>query len=161
MKSCIVLAVICLVVATEGFLGPIHASCKVNWTFSLPCMNVSRAIVKQIGTWEGDAGCANGGEKCFYKLVSSTATQVKATHETPEKHYVDDLTFTFSQATNVCNVNGYSTSETWYAVLDYGTNYCNLHNLIVGAGLDKSQGYKETASDSTCTQFSSANCEKY
>ena len=27
---------------------------------------------------------------------------------------------------------GYSTSETWYAVLDSGTNYCNLHNLITG-----------------------------
>ena len=30
---------------------------------------------------------------------------------------------------------GYSTSETWYAVLDYGTNYCNLHNLITGTAL--------------------------
>jgi len=29
-------------------------------------------------------------------------------------------------------VQGYSTSETWYAFLDYGTNYCNLHNLITG-----------------------------
>ena len=29
-------------------------------------------------------------------------------------------------------LQGYSSSETWYAVLDYGTNYCNLHNLIIG-----------------------------
>lgn len=29
-------------------------------------------------------------------------------------------------------LQGYSTSETWYAVLDYGTNYCNLRNLIEG-----------------------------
>jgi len=27
---------------------------------------------------------------------------------------------------------GYSRSETWYAYLDFGTNYCNLHNLITG-----------------------------
>lgn len=27
---------------------------------------------------------------------------------------------------------GFSSSETWYAVLDYGTNYCNLNNLITG-----------------------------
>ena len=27
---------------------------------------------------------------------------------------------------------GYSTSETWYAILDFGTNYCNLHNLLTG-----------------------------
>jgi len=38
-------------------------------------------------------------------------------------------------------VQGYSTSETWYAFLDYGTNYCNLHNLITGAGLDKLPKY--------------------
>ena len=30
------------------------------------------------------------------------------------------------------SLQGFSTSETWYAVLDYGTNYCNLHNLITG-----------------------------
>lgn len=30
------------------------------------------------------------------------------------------------------SLQGYSTSETWYAVLDYGTNYCNLRNLIEG-----------------------------
>ena len=31
-----------------------------------------------------------------------------------------------------CVLQGYSRSETWYALLDYGTNYCNLHNLITG-----------------------------
>ena len=29
-------------------------------------------------------------------------------------------------------LQGYSTSQTWYAVMDYGTNYCNLFNLIQG-----------------------------
>jgi len=33
--------------------------------------------------------------------------------------------------------------------------------LFLGAGLDKFSGYAETTSDSQCTQFSSANCEKY
>lgn len=56
----------------------------------------------------------------------------KATHETPVKHYVDDLTFTFKQNGADCNVDGSSSSETWYAVLDFGTNYCNLNNLITG-----------------------------
>jgi len=27
---------------------------------------------------------------------------------------------------------GYSRSEMWYAYLDFGTNYCKLHNLIIG-----------------------------
>lgn len=47
------------------------------------------------------------------------------------------LGFLFSSQSIYLNVScwfaqGYSTSETWYAILDYGTNYCNLHNLITG-----------------------------
>lgn len=35
--------------------------------------------------------------------------------------------------TNVISfLQGYSTSEIPIAVLDFGTNYCNLHNLITG-----------------------------
>ncbi|XP_014677259.1 PREDICTED: uncharacterized protein LOC106817126 [Priapulus caudatus] len=61
-----------------------------------------------------------------------------------------------------CLYLGFSTSETWYAVLDSGTNYCNLHNLITGTGLDTGDAsYKEKTSNSVCTQYSSANCEKY
>ena len=57
---------------------------------------------------------------------------------------------------------GFSTSETWYAVLDYGTNYCNLHNLVDGAKIDTSTyGFKEQTSDSQCTQYTSHNCDKY
>ena len=58
-------------------------------------------------------------------------------------------------------LQGKSSSETWYAVLDSGTNYCNLRNLVNGADLDKAPGFKEDVSDSTCTQFSSADCGKY
>ncbi|XP_067648783.1 uncharacterized protein [Haliotis asinina] len=161
MKSFKLLAVICLVVVgvTDGM--PFHASCKINWTFSLSCTNVQDKLVDQIGVWSGPTGCANGGEKCLYKLGSRNATQLEATHETPKQHYVDDLTFIFTQDTSKCNVTGLSRSETWYAVLDSGTNYCNLHNLIVGSGLDKTQGYSETTSNSICTQFTSANCAKY
>ena len=56
---------------------------------------------------------------------------------------------------------GFSTSETWYAVLDFGTNYCNLNNLITGAGLDKVSGYVEDTNDNICTQHSTANCTVY
>jgi hypothetical protein len=58
-------------------------------------------------------------------------------------------------------VQGYSKSDLWYAILDYGTNYCNLDNLITGAALDKSNGYVETTSDSVCTQYTSRNCDIY
>jgi hypothetical protein len=74
------------------------------------------------------------------------------------KQYVDDLTMDFSASANGgCSVKGFSTSETWYAVLDYSTNYCNLHNLADHTKL----AYTEETSDSICTQYSSRNCEKY
>ncbi|WAQ94717.1 hypothetical protein MAR_007188 [Mya arenaria] len=85
--------------------------------------------------------------------------EIKGTHETPVKHYKDDISFKLTKAGTGCN--GFSTSETWYAVLDYGTNYCNLENLITGAGLNATANYKETTSDDVCTQYSSHDCEKY
>ncbi|XP_065896508.1 beta-galactosidase-1-like protein 2 isoform X3 [Dysidea avara] len=56
----------------------------------------------------------------------------------------------------------FSTSEIWYAYLDYGTNYCNLRNLADGAGITTATyGFTEHTSDDVCTQYSSHNCEKY
>ncbi|XP_032222875.1 uncharacterized protein LOC5521666 [Nematostella vectensis] len=140
----------------------LHASCTIHWQFKLNCSHVNEAIVTEIKALSGDAGCKNGGEKCLYILVKSSPEEVKAIHETPKKHYKDDLTFTFtSSSDSACAVKGYSTSELWYAILDYGTNYCNLHNLITGSGLDKTEGYVEETSDSVCTQYSKRNCDKY
>ncbi|XP_062567882.1 uncharacterized protein LOC134230118 [Saccostrea cucullata] len=143
--------------------GPLHASCKIDWTFGTSCDDVKSKIKGQISQWTTADNCANGGEKCLYKFTSESGNTLKAKHETPVKHYVDDLTFTFMPASSTakCNVQGFSTSETWYALLDYGTNYCNLHNLITGSGLDKVSGYSEKTSDSICTQYSSANCTVY
>jgi hypothetical protein len=71
--------------------------------------------------------------------------------------YVDDLTFDLTQQGADCSVAAFSTSETWYAILDQGTNYCNLHNLGLATGI----AFNEDTSDDICTQFSSADCEKY
>ncbi|KAL8591608.1 hypothetical protein ACOMHN_030494 [Nucella lapillus] len=138
---------------------PLHASCKIDWAWEVQCSQVQSILVDQMEKWKSD-NCS-GTEKCLYTLKSRTESQVTATHETPVKHYVDDLTFTFTPSASSCKVKGHSTSETWYAVLDYGTNYCNLHNLITGSGLDNKSGYKETTSNSVCTQFSTADCSKY
>lgn len=150
-----------LVVGIFALSNPIHASCTVHWSFGIPCSDVRTKILDQIQKWNGPAGCVKGGEKCLYKLVSNSGNTLKATHETPKKHYVDDLTFSFDTEGNTCYVQGHSTSETWYAVLDSGTNYCNLENLITGSGLNKAKNYKEQTSNGECTQYSSANCDKY
>jgi len=147
--------------------GPLHAQCKVNWNFGSSCQDSTKMIIDQIGKWNGTvcSGPNGDGEKCRYALVkrtdSPTNTILTATHTTPVHEYVDDLTFTLTSSGSECQVQGYSTSETWYAHLDFGTNYCNLHNLITGSGLDKTVAYSESTSDAVCTQYSSADCTKY
>ena len=41
---------------------------------------------------------------CVFQLVSSSPTEVKATHTTPVKKYVDDLMMTFQQSGSGCVV---------------------------------------------------------
>ncbi|CAM9330368.1 unnamed protein product, partial [Discosporangium mesarthrocarpum] len=83
----------------------------------------------------------------------------KFVHETSVKHYLDDMEITFADEDGSCEAVGKSRSRTWYAVLDNSVNYCNLRNLVSSlTGLD----YTESGvSDSVCTQYSSANCERY
>ncbi|KAL4222699.1 hypothetical protein ACF0H5_018740 [Mactra antiquata] len=141
---------------------PLHASCKLDWTFQLSCADVMTGLANQINAWNTADNCPNGaGERCLYTLTSQAADKLSLTHETPVKHYVDTITFTFMGSGDSCSVHGYSTANTWYAVLDYGTNYCNMRNLLEGAGFHTSTGFTETTNNNICTQYSSANCDKY
>ncbi len=45
--------------------------------------------------------------------------------------------------------------------LDFGTNYCNLFNLMDGSGLTADPGYLEETSDKICTQYTEADCDIY
>ncbi|XP_071479354.1 uncharacterized protein [Diadema antillarum] len=154
---------LCSSLFVDGFTltYPLHASCKIDWTFDVNCSVVGETLVKQMKIWETEANCQNGGEKCLYAVTYQNDTYINGTHMTPVKHYVDDISFQLTSKKSGCAVFGFSTSETWYAYLDYGTNYCNLHNLITGSGLDKAPGYSEKTDDSICTQYTSADCEKY
>ncbi|PIK58904.1 hypothetical protein BSL78_04216 [Apostichopus japonicus] len=154
--------VLAVLVARECFSYPLHAQCTIEWKFGVSCQNVSDKLQAQIKKWNGKEGCASGGERCLYKLTGVTKEQLTATHTTPNKGYIDDLTFKFTETTGAtCSVEGHSTSEVIYAILDYGTNYCNLENLITGSQLDNVTGYTESTSDKVCTQYSSADCDKY
>jgi hypothetical protein len=169
VKWIVPVAIVFAAIAVVGFCrwhsirmpNPLHASCKIDWTFHAKCCDINTAIADQMKKWESADNCKGGGERCLYNLTSQTSKLITGTHETPVKHYVDDLSFTFVENGIACYVHGYSTSQTWYAVLDYGTNYCNLHNIILGSGLDKTAGYVETTSSGQCTQYSTANCDIY
>ncbi|XP_066579424.1 uncharacterized protein LOC136769633 isoform X2 [Amia ocellicauda] len=136
---------------------------RKNRLFGVPCRNVYVALVTQIKMWRTEAGCAQGGEKCLYKLESANVHFIKAKHTTPVKKYVDDLSFRLVpyELNTHCHVSALSVSEAWYAIIDYGTNYCNLFNLIEGSGLTNVADYKEMTNDFICTQHSSANCTVY
>ncbi|XP_044194857.1 uncharacterized protein LOC122972145 [Thunnus albacares] len=143
--------------------GPLHAQCKVEWYFGIPCQVVYESLVSQIKKWGTMAGCTMGGQKCLYKLQSASVHFIAAKHTTPFKSYVDDINFRLvsHHFFTCCHVSAMSISETWYAIKDHGTNYCNLYNLMEGSGLTEARGYKEVTSDFLCTQRSSANCTVY
>ena len=85
--------------------GPLHAQCKVTWTWpNTACSVPMGAIVDQINKWTSEDNCKNGGEKCLYTLKDHSSTMIKATHETPVKHYVDDLTFTVLKNDGTCQI---------------------------------------------------------
>ena len=78
------------------------------------------------------------------------------------KRYVDSLTFEFEeQSTTSCKIGGFSRSDLWYAYLDFGTNYCNLRNLLDGIELSSTNGFQEVTNDSICTQYTSRDCSRF
>jgi len=153
------------------FKYPWHASCNIQWQFSEACSTVRTRIINQINAWQGDALCPGTsaqcpslpcGQNCLYDLTSSSADEIQGTHTTPVARYVDDISFKLSSAPGGgCSVAAKSRSQLWYAVLDKGTNYCNLRNLIDGSRLSSGSGFTETTRDGICTQYSSRDCSRF
>jgi hypothetical protein len=87
--------------------GPLHASCNLDWDWpSTDCKTVQDKLLNQIQLWNDDKNCPNGaGEKCLYKTQSHSDAEIKATHTTPKKGYVDDLTFSFTVTGSGCKVH--------------------------------------------------------
>uniref|UniRef100_A0A3B5KYY7 Uncharacterized protein n=1 Tax=Xiphophorus couchianus TaxID=32473 RepID=A0A3B5KYY7_9TELE len=49
------------------YAGPIHAECKVDWYFGIPCRVVYESLVSQIKKWT-TSSCMAGGQRCLYKV---------------------------------------------------------------------------------------------
>merc|ERR1719167_1941354 len=73
----------------------------------------------------------------------------------------DAVSFDFSENGTSCKIVGFSKSTVSYAVLDFGTNYCNLRNLLDGANLSQGNGFTEDTNTSICTQYDQINCERF
>ena len=72
------------------------------------------------------------------------------------------MSFKFTQESDTeCNIEGFSTASLSYAWHDFGTNYCNLRNLMDGSGISEQNGYTEETSVDVCMQLDTADCTKY
>merc|ERR1711874_548067 len=160
----IILLLCCCTTSVWCLFGyPWHASCRVKWAFSSPCSQVSTRLVAQMVVWEGPSLCPMAptpscpelpcGQRCLYTVVETRPDQVTAEHQTPVARYVDDLTFKFTDSNAGCRVEAFSTSRTWDAVLDKGTNSCKLRNVVDGSGLSEENGFTELTSNSKCTEY--------
>lgn len=159
-----------LAVATEPHPQPpliggpesLHASCKMTFVFpNTGCNEVINGLSVAAKEMHGLATCGKDpvNNLCGYTETGATTSSWKGTHMTANGKYTDDLTFTLSASGSGCTAAAYSTSETWYAVLDNGVNYCNLHNLV--AHMNVTANETPAPSDSTCTQYSKRNCARY
>ena len=146
-----------------------HAECSVKWTMAAYCPDVQTKIVDQMNAWDNeDCGTKPGdtepnGQKCLYHFLGNNGLSTNGTHTTPIHRYVDNLLFKFVPwqiaGAMGCLVDAYSQS-TPESILDYGTNYCNLFNLMDGSGLAQ-QTLTEETNDAICTQRSIADCDKF
>ncbi|XP_046883016.1 uncharacterized protein wu:fc46h12 isoform X3 [Hypomesus transpacificus] len=131
--------------------------------FGVPCRDVYVALVNQIKAWRTRASCESGGENCLYELLSSSPILIKAKHTSPTTNDVDDLRFSLysMEESSVCRVTGEAVSESWVDLMDNGTSYCSLHNLVEGSGLSQVEGYKEYTNEWICLEYTTTNCSIY
>ncbi|KAL7865537.1 hypothetical protein SRHO_G00107840 [Serrasalmus rhombeus] len=153
--SAVALLVLGVGVLSALAVGPLHAQCSVMWSIHIPCFDASSLLVNQIKEWTTES-CPPKSQKCLYSLVAVNGDDIVATHTTPVMRFVDDITFNFSSSNaDSCEIKGHSISHSWYAILDSGTNYLNMYNLMRGSGLSSSPTFIESTSDRVCTQYSS------
>jgi hypothetical protein len=151
MKLSLLFAIAPLTVtACPGSASAIHAKCEMGVQFSNSCDEVRAEIVGRIQspTWTDPH---NGGT---YSLVSSNASYVSGTRLTGDKKYTDKFDFIFSASGTSCKVEACSESQV-FSMIDYSTNYCNLHDLYCSSTdgcptVGKELSYTETYS--SCSQ---------
>ena len=152
------------------------AQCRITWNLPITCALARDHIRNQFIEWrenekKGKAcpGTSSSctklpcGQRCRYTFEKIDATgRIVGYHLTPKYSYRDNITFDFKdKPNNNCEVEGFSKSTISYAYFDFGTNYCNLHNLMEGAKLTDMAGFTESTSTSICTQYDQINCDRF
>lgn len=152
-----------------------RAECRITWNIPTDCNTVKTGIQNQMEIWKETGEKANAcpgtskncprlpcGQKCRYVFEGiDAAGRITGYHLTPKQSYKDKVSFEFSENGRSCNVVGFSKSTVSYAFLDFGTNYCNLRNLLDGANLSQGNGFTEDTNTDICTQYDQINCERF
>ena len=81
-----------------------------------------------------DGSWTDPHNKGIYTITGSTDSTMDFNHLTGNKKYTDKIRFTFSSSLNGgCQLDACSESQVT-SVLDFGTNYCNSHDLYCSDG---------------------------
>jgi lipocalin len=95
-------------------------------TFQNSCSDVSSEMVSRASGENGWTDPHNGG---VYSFTSSSPSDITGTRTTGDGKYTDKYDFHFEETSaSTCTVSACSESQVM-SVLDYSTNYCNLHSL--------------------------------
>merc|ERR1712232_279488 len=110
----------------------IHAGIRLTATAATTCAKVKAEMQTRISGVHGWKDPHNGG---IYTVLSESANQLKTQRTTNPatsvggKVYTDKQIFTFSDsADGTCEIQACSESQ-GFSVMDYSTNYCDIHNL--------------------------------
>jgi hypothetical protein len=112
----------------------VHAKCEMEIAFqSTDCKLVKEEITSRMAGGNGWTDPHNHGT---YELDSDIHDILKGSRETGDKKYIDFFELTFSQnEEGDCIVEACSESQVT-SVIDFSTNYCNLHNLYCSSASD-------------------------
>merc|ERR1711924_425641 len=149
----------------------VHAKTQLAVSFQNSCADVMKEVKLRVDSQASGAWVDphNGGKLgvAKYTIESSTATSIHMHHLTGNGKYTDELIFTFSGSGNTCSVTACSESQVT-SVLDFSTNYCNLHDLYCSdneCNADNLKGhtkltYTEKIVENSSKQHSTSDCYK-
>jgi len=144
-----------------GSPAAMHAMC--NMTVDIhggSCAQVKAEVLARVA---GDGGWYDPHNRGVYTLLSDTDEFTEIKRLTGDKKYTDKMDFEFTNSKNAsCLVIACSESQVT-SMLDFSTNYCNLHDLYCGTAV----GCKVVKGDFTfseqqtkCTQSVAKDCLK-
>mmetsp|Transcript_7299 Transcript_7299/g.14732 ORF Transcript_7299/g.14732 Transcript_7299/m.14732 type:complete len:368 (+) Transcript_7299:12-1115(+) len=150
--------------ACPGSDSFIHAKCSMEVTFQNSCSDVISEMTSRAAGENGWVDPHNGGT---YTFTSSSPTDISGTRTTGDGKYTDKYDFNFdSTSDTTCTMSACSESQVM-SVLDFSTNYCNLHSLYcssadgcptVGSDLTYSEDFKSCKQhDNVCVASKQAD----